>query len=49
MFKIFQIAEDTEHSIKEINKEIWNLPILVAGVMHKTDPVCHAMIGGKNE
>lgn len=23
--------------------------ILVAGVMHKTDPACHAMAGGKSE
>jgi len=33
--------------IKKTNKKGWNLPILVAGVMHKTDPACHAMVGGK--
>lgn len=46
--KTFRTTEGNLYSIKG-KKVDRNLPILVAGVMHKTDPARHAMRRGENE
>lgn len=46
--KTIRTTEGNFYSIKD-KKVDRNLPILVAGVMHKTDPARHAMRHGENE